>query len=137
MDVVKFTIDPAAQRLLHRIQVALVDEPYASFGRAEGSWEGYTLMFRNGRPSRDNRKPVADLFHEYVEEVYRPIIFAILFGEAGWAEVGAHWDKFKSCTINVMDNTSFYGESIFHMHIDGKVGIRDEKDYASFPLPHI
>eukprot|EP01048_Picozoa_sp_COSAG05_P011570 COSAG05_NODE_1099_length_5888_cov_9.758335_4_plen_113_part_00 len=29
-----------------------------------------------------------------------------------------------------MDNTSFYGENIFHMHIDGKVGILDEKDRA-------
>ena len=53
MDVVKFTIDRAAQRLLHSLQVTLVDELYTSFGKTEDSWDGYTLMFRSWGPSKD------------------------------------------------------------------------------------
>eukprot|EP01048_Picozoa_sp_COSAG05_P011569 COSAG05_NODE_1099_length_5888_cov_9.758335_3_plen_160_part_00 len=101
MDVVKFTIDPAAQRLLHTLQVGLVDEPYNAFGKTAESWDGYTLMFRNGWPSRDNRKPVTDLFQQYCEDVYRPLVFALLFGRAGWAAIADHWATFKSCTIKV------------------------------------
>ena len=109
MDVVKFVIDPAAQRLLHNLQVALVDKPYCEFGKTDHSWAAYTLMFRNGWPSRDNRKPVTDLFQQYCEDVYLPIVCAFLFGRAGWDEISEYWSTFKSCTIKVMDNTSFYG----------------------------
>ena len=130
MDVVKFTIDRTAQHLLHNLQVRLIDELYSSFGKTGESWDGYTLMFRSWGPSKDERKPVTELFQEYCEEIYRPIIFAMLFGVAGWAEVSPFWEKFKSCTIKVMDNTTFYRQNIFHMHIDGKVGILDPKDHA-------
>jgi hypothetical protein len=54
----------------------------------------------------------------------------LLFGREGWTEVGSHVVKFKSCTIKVCEETPFYEEPIFHMHIDGKVGIMEEKNYS-------
>ena len=150
MDVVKFVVEPKVQQLLHHLQTVLVDEPYNAFGKTTGSWEGYTLMFRNGFPSKDLRKPctgeepcpavlshrvihsvrVADIFQQYCEEVYCPIIFAMLYGHSGWAAVRKHWSQFKACTIKVSESADFWGENIFHMHIDGKIGLLQEKNYS-------
>lgn len=135
MNVSKLVIDPVIQRMIHRLQVALVDKPFEEFGKTVpytkfgSTWEGYTLMFRNGWVSGDTRKPVQEEFQAYCEEIYCPVIYAMLFGR-GWAEIRDNWAQFKSCTIKVCENTSFYGDNIFHMHIDGKVGIHSEKNYC-------
>jgi len=129
MDVIKFTVHPRVQQMLHHLQVGLVDEPYDAFGRTIGSWEGYTLMFRNGFPSKDLRKPCTDVFQEYCEAVYCPILFAMLYG-SGWHEIQQHWSQFKSCTIKVSESADFWGENIFHMHIDGKIGLLQKNNHS-------
>ncbi len=128
----KFFMDFAVQRALYKMQVRLVDEQYERFGKTDGSWKRYTLMFRNGWSPGDKRKPVTEAFHRYCEEVYCPIMFAALFGRDGWERhVKQHWSTFKSCTIKVCEGgTSFYGKNIFHMHIDGKIGLLQKKNHS-------
>ena len=46
----KFIKAPQAQRLFYALQTALVDTPYRAHGKTDQSWDGYTLMYRNGRP---------------------------------------------------------------------------------------
>jgi len=125
----KLFIDLQAQRLIHNLQSVLVDELYEKFGKTKGSWDGYTLMFRNGWQSGDVRKPIAEDFQQYLEDIYRPILFALLFGE-WWEELRDHWHTFKSCTIKVSESADFYGDNIFHMHIDGKIGLLEKKNYS-------
>ena len=36
----------------------------------------------------------------------------------------------RSCTIKVCERTPFYNEPVFHMHIDGKVGVHKPNDHA-------
>eukprot|EP00049_Salpingoeca_infusionum_P019134 m.360386 g.360386 ORF g.360386 m.360386 type:complete len:396 (+) comp19017_c0_seq1:62-1249(+) len=130
MDVFKFRIAPEVQRLLYRMQRALVDDLYYSWGQTEESWKCYTLMFRNGFPSKDERKPVAEQFQEYLEAVYCPIIWTMLFGEAGWESIRKHWSQFKSCTIKVTESGMAYGDNVFHMHIDGKIGMKEPRNHT-------
>lgn len=129
MDVSKFVLAPDVQRFIHSLQNALVDKQYNCWGKTEGSWEGYTLMFRNGFQSKDERKPVAERFHDYCEAVYCPIFWTLLFGKAGWEEVRKHWAQFKACTIKVCESGMLYGENIFHMHIDGKIGVLEPRNF--------
>jgi len=131
MDVCKFVIALDAQCLLHNMQIRLCDQAYNEFGKTPNSWDGYTLMYRNGFQCGDKRKPTTDEFEQYWLEIYCPIIFVMLFGKEGWGgEVGKHCVKFKSCTIKVCEETPFYGEPIFHMHIDGKIGIMQENNHS-------
>mmetsp|Transcript_15399 Transcript_15399/g.25141 ORF Transcript_15399/g.25141 Transcript_15399/m.25141 type:complete len:415 (+) Transcript_15399:35-1279(+) len=132
MDVCKFVLDIQAQRMLHKMQVILCDNPYNSFGKTVGSWEGYTLMFRNGFQSGDVRKPTTDVFQQYWLDIYVPIMFTMLYGsgDADSETIRKQIVKFKSCSIKVCEDTPFYGESKFHMHIDGKVGITQEKNFS-------
>lgn len=104
MDVRKLMMDASAQALLYALQRTLVDTPYRQWGRTPDSWEGYTMMFRNYAPSKDERKPVVDRFHRFCEEVYCPLLWTLLFGSAGWAAFRPHWAQFKSCTIKVRAN---------------------------------
>lgn len=75
LDVIKFTISLPVQRLLYKMQVCLADQPYAAFGKTPDSWDGYTLMYRNGFPSGDHRKPVTLEFEKFWLEVCPPSVF--------------------------------------------------------------
>lgn len=130
MDVSKFVIDPKAQQLIYSIQVTLVDKLYQKFGKAEDSWEGYTLMFRNWVDSKDERKPITEAFQEFCEQIYCPIFWTLLFGIQGWEEFRKHWAQFKSCTIKITEYGMCYGDNVFHMHIDGKIGVLEPKNYT-------
>ena len=45
-------------------------------------------MFRNGYQQQgDVRKPITGIFQEYCEEIYRPIIFAMLFGSGPCTQI--------------------------------------------------
>ena len=92
MDVIKFCIDTNVQRLLHELQTIVVDQPYKEWGRTTESWEGYTLLLRNGFQSGDRRKPVTDEFQAWFETVYCPIFLALLYGEG--------WDSFTTTFHN-------------------------------------
>jgi hypothetical protein len=131
LPVQKFFIDPLIQKILYKLQVDVVDKAYNSFGKTEGSWDGYTLMFRSGWSPGDCRKPITKIFQNYCEEVYCPLIFCFLFGARGWEELKEHWTSFKSCTIKVCDSdTNFLGDNIFHMHIDGKIGWKQKNNHT-------
>jgi len=130
MDVRKLMMDASAQALLYALQRTLVDTPYRQWGRTPDSWEGYTMMFRNYAPSKDERKPVVDRFHRFCEEVYCPLLWTLLFGSAGWAAFRPHWAQFKSCTIKVCESGMAYGDNIFHMHIDGKIGLLEPRNHT-------
>lgn len=127
----RFVIPPPCQRLIFEAQRCLVDKAYQRFGKTVGSWEGYTLMYRNGFQSGDMRKPTTSDFQEYWLEVCCPIMFVLFFGKEGYHEkIGKHLVKHKACTIKVCEKTNFYGQDNYHMHIDGKVGILQEKNHS-------
>jgi hypothetical protein len=136
MDVQKLVISHRIQRLIHAVQTALVDLPFDAYGKTEPytqfglTWEGYTLMARNGWQGGDLRKPVTAGFQEFFEQVYCPVIWALLFGERWGPEFHKHYAQFKSCTIKVCENTGFYGNDIFHMHVDGKIGLLQRKNFS-------
>ena len=130
LDVGKLQIHPLVQRFIWKLQDQLVDAPYKTFGKTEGSWEGYTLLFRGYAQNNDMRKPVADVFQEYLEKVYCPLMWTFLFGTQGWRELRPHYSQFKACTIKVCEGTSFYGDNVFHHHIDGKIGMLEKKNFV-------
>ena len=130
MDVIKFCIDTNVQRLLHELQTIVVDQPYKEWGRTTESWEGYTLLLRNGFQSGDRRKPVTDEFQAWFETVYCPIFLALLYGE-GWDSIHDHFSQFKACTIKVCQfGETFYGKNVFHMHVDMKIGVLEPRNYT-------
>lgn len=49
----------------------------------------------------------------------------MIFGSKAYeTEIKEHVSQFKSCTIKVTESdTVFYGDNVFHMHIDGKIGM--------------
>jgi len=125
MKTTKVVMDPLIQRFMFNFQTAVVDSPYNKFGKVAESWEDYTLMFRNGfNAGRDERKPITEEFQVYLEKVYCPVLWTLLYGLAGWKIVKRFYSQFKSCTIKVCAGTGFYGDNVFHMHIDGKIGYR-------------
>jgi len=129
MDVSKFVIDAPIQRFMYQMQAILVDKPYNKFGKVAGSWDQYTLMFRNGfGAGRDERKPVTDQFQEFLEAVYSPLLWSFLFSVEGWAYLKRFYSQFKSCTIKVCEGTGFWGDNVFHMHIDGKIGLKQKNN---------
>ena len=129
--VTRFFIALKAQRFLYAAQVLLVDQPYTSWGKTEGSWDNYTLMMRNGWSVGDLRKPVKDDFQRYLETIYRPLMCCLLFGKDGWKRIRRHWGTFKSCTIKVCEgDQNFLGKQVFHLHIDGRVGLLQERNYS-------
>lgn len=131
LPVSRFHMDHLCQRMIYKMQVTLVDKPYNSIGKTEGSWDNYTLMFRNGWHNvGDKRKPVTQTFQDFCEKVYVPIMTKMLFGN-GWDKIKEHWGSFKSCTIKVCEgDENFLGENIFHMHIDGRVGLLQKKNHT-------
>mmetsp|Transcript_2724 Transcript_2724/g.3347 ORF Transcript_2724/g.3347 Transcript_2724/m.3347 type:complete len:402 (-) Transcript_2724:60-1265(-) len=131
LPITHFHIHHKVQQMIYKIQSILVDQPYNTFGKVEGSWDNYTLMFRNGWSSvGDLRKPVASNFQQYCEDIYVPIMCCMLFGK-GWEDIKQHWGSFKSCTIKVCEgDQNFLGDNVFHMHIDGKVGLLQERNYS-------
>ena len=130
LPVSRFHMHHSVQQMIYKMQTLLVDNPYNSFGKTEGSWDNYTLMFRNGWNVGDKRKPVTEDFQEFCEKIYVPIITRMFFGD-GWEQVKDHWGSFKSCTIKVCEgDQNFLGDNVFHMHIDGRVGLLQKRNYS-------
>lgn len=130
MDVRKFSIDVRVQRLLHELQTIVVDQPYNTWGKTKESWDGYTLLLRNGFQSGDRRKPVTDEFQKWFEEVYCPVFMMLLYGPE-WRTIYDHFAQFKACTIKVTEHgETFYGKNIFHMHVDMKIGILEPRNFT-------
>merc|ERR1711976_65249 len=130
MSVTKVVMDALVQRFMFNLQTTVVDKPYSKFGKVAESWEDYTLMFRNGfNAGRDERKPITEEFQVYLEKVYCPILWTLLFGIEGWKICKRFYSQFKSCTIKVCAGAAFYGENVFHMHIDGKIGLRQVNNH--------
>ena len=125
MNTCRFRMCGAAQRMIFEVMTILVDAAYELFGKVpDESWDCYTLMFRNGFTGRDDRKPITPLFQEWCESVYCPVLWTLLFSKEGWNdELKKHYAQFKTCTVLVCEDTGFWGKNIFHMHIDGKIGI--------------
>ena len=129
----KFVIAPAAQKLLVKLQQRLLDSPYEAFGRVEGSWQQYNIVFPSTFGS-DRRKPVSARLMAYAEAVYCPIMYVLLFGIQGWQAIRKHLLSFKANTIKVDFHPELFetpegagdaggSANIFHMHLDGRIGI--------------
>jgi hypothetical protein len=47
------------------------------------------------------------------------------------ADIAKHVSQFKLCTIKVCESdTAFHGDNVFHMHIDGKIGVLEDRNFA-------
>eukprot|EP00040_Diaphanoeca_grandis_P042394 m.264894 g.264894 ORF g.264894 m.264894 type:complete len:528 (-) comp58785_c0_seq1:61-1644(-) len=128
MNVSKFFIHTQSQRLLVKLQMCLLDEPYKRFGKTEGSWDTYNVVFPSSFGS-DRRKPVTAAFQQYCDALYCPIMYTLIFGKDGWQKFQKHLSSFKSNTIKVCETTAFHGENIFHMHLDGRIGKLQPKNF--------
>ena len=62
-------------------------------------------------------------FQAYCDRVYSRVIWTLMFGRAGWEAIRPHLSSFKANTIKVCETTGFHGENVFHMHLDGKIGL--------------
>lgn len=52
-----------------------------------------------------------------------------MFGKSGWNEIKSHIVTLKVNTINISENASYYGLEEYHMHLDGNIGIPDDKNH--------
>ena len=66
----------------------------------------------------------------YCDGVYSRVIWTLLFGRAGWEAIRPHLSSFKANTIKVCETTGFHGENVFHMHLDGKIGLVQANNQA-------
>ena len=53
---------------------------------------------------------------------------ALLFGRDGWEEVRPHLTAFKINTLQISENEFYYGQDIYHFHLDHKIGKLEPKD---------
>ena len=127
LDVLQFVLHPLAQHLLIAMQQLLLDGPYEAFGKTEGSEERFNLVFPKTYGS-DRRKPVSARFQDFCEAVYWPLVNALLFGVEGWEQVRRHLTAFKVNTLQISADEFYYGQDIYHFHLDHKIGRLDPKD---------
>jgi hypothetical protein len=52
----------------------------------------------------------------------------MMFGTNGWNEIKKYIVTLKVNTINISENAPYYNNSEFHMHLDGNIGIPDDKN---------
>ena len=127
MDVLQFVIHPLAQHLICAMQVELLDGPYSAFGMTEGSEERFNLVFPKTYGS-DRRKPVTARFQDFCEAFYWPLVNTLLFGVEGWEQVQPHLTAFKVNTLQISADEFYYGQDIYHFHLDHKIGRLEPKD---------
>jgi hypothetical protein len=129
MQVSKLVLSQQAQAILVKLQTFFLDRPYAVFGKTEDSSHEYNVVCPSSFGS-DRRKPVTARFQSFVDGVYAPIVYALLFGSSGRETIRQHLVSFKTNTIKVCEQTAFCGENIFHFHLDGKIGVLQEKNHT-------
>ena len=123
-------IDPDVQRLLLTLQCVLVDVPYVTFGRpadAPSDARRFNLVFPASFGSA-RRKPVTQRFQSFTESHFWVVARLLLFG-SGWSEsVAPFLLSHKVNTLAIGEGEAYYGENIFHLHVDGSVGRRVARD---------
>ena len=129
LDVRQFIIGTTAQGLLCTMQHALLDEPYALFGKAEGSTERYNIVMPKSFGS-DRRKPLTDAFQQFCEDVFWPLANALLFSIDGWQSIRRNLTAFKLNTLRIGEDEDYYNQPIYHFHLDHKIGRLNLKDEA-------
>jgi hypothetical protein len=122
-DAIKFTIAPTVQYLIGFIVNTLLSEQYKAFGKKEGSFENYNIVFPSTFGSK-RRKIVTEEFQDFSEKVFWKIINIIMYGESGWK----HLLSFKINTIKISEHSFYYGKRVYHMHLDNKIGIIQQND---------
>jgi len=73
---------------------------------------------------------LASPLQAYCDGVYSRVMWTLLFGRAGWEAIRPHLSSFKANTIKVCETTGFHGENVFHMHLDGKIGLVQANNQA-------
>lgn len=119
-----------AQDALLELQVLLIDVPYIVFGRcvSRSDCTRYNVVFPSTFGSA-RRKPVRPRFQAFAEDEFWPLAQTLLFGEEGWINaVQPFLLAHKVNTLAIGEDEDYYGEPIFHLHVDGRVGRRDERD---------
>ena len=114
-------IDERSQELCLRLLHVLLDIPYALFGRTSSSPQKYNVVFPNSFGSA-RRKPVTPQFQKFAEDYFWPIMCLVLFGRQGWQEMQPFLLAHKVNTLVIGEDEDYYGQSIYHLHIDGHVG---------------
>ena len=129
LDVLQFCIGARAQSLLCTMQDALLLRPYDAFGRLECSEERLIIVFPKTFGS-DRRKPVAPAFQDFCEEVYWPVVNALLFGVGDvWTSIiRPHLTSFKLNFLRISEDEFYYNQPIYHFHLDHKIGKLEPKD---------
>jgi len=121
-------LHPCAQHILHIIRIPLIDEPYLLYGMTNESTDRYTVVMPGDFKS-DRRKPITELFQKYCDVIVEPIIMTMIFGKFGWNEIKKHILTLKVNTINISENAPYYNCKEYHMHLDGNIGIPDDKNH--------
>ena len=89
MEVRQFVFSPTVQAIITIMQSALLEMPYARFGRdMDGAGEQFNIVLPSTFGS-DRRKPVAPAFQSFCEDIFWPVMNALLFGSS-WPELRPH-----------------------------------------------
>ena len=128
MDVRQFVMSPAAQAIITTMQLELLEAPYTAFGnQIDGAGERFNIVLPSTFGS-DRRKPVTPAFQSFCETVFWPLMNALLFGPLVWPELRPHLTCFKVNTLRISEDEPYYGQPVYHFHLDHRIGPLAPKD---------
>lgn len=129
LEVRQFVLCAEAQQVLCAMTEILVAAPYKSFGKTAESeaHDRFNVVFPKTFGS-DRRKPVTPEFQGFSEELFWPLLNALLFGNRGWSEVRRHLTSVKLNSLRISEDEPYYNRPIYHFHLDHKIGQREPKD---------
>jgi len=121
----KFTLAPCVQSLILLLEDLLLKRPYEQFGKNSQSGERYNIVHPSDFGSA-RRKPVTPEFQNYSEHFWNAMN-VLLFGDE-YETIAKHLLSFKVNTIKVSECAPYYGTNAYHMHLDNRVGLFEEKN---------
>jgi hypothetical protein len=96
---------------------------YDKVGKLEDSLERMIVVFPSSFGS-SRRKIISDKFQKISENIFYPILKHFLFG-LDTENISKYLYAFKLSALNISEDEWYYGENIFHLHLDGKPGDKD------------
>lgn len=126
-NVYQFTLHQKVLSILLTLQKLLVTDSYNTFGKTPESWSEYAIIMP-GTAHSERRKPISNEFQLYCDTIYFPCINALLFGSVAWLSLIDHLCTFKLSTLNTSESQPYHNKSIYHMHLDHKIGILQKKN---------
>ena len=139
-ECLQFVVHPMIQNLLIKIHEILIDNQYLDFGKItelgigdiKGEIPEYNIVLPDTFGS-SRRKPTTPMFQQYCSDIYFPLIQTFYFGTNGWKKISKHLLCFKLNTIKRL----YLVKDVYHMHLDAKVGILNEKNIGQKHISRI